>query len=197
MKVIVSLLIIGLICWSLELKFSEIPKLQGEIESLQNEVLENKKSNKLYKEQLLTQQQKIKDISEEKEEVIAQSNAKAEVPQESLSPEPIDNSGKISKLNIRKKQAKDNLDLKIAEIDSMLKRGNAVLKEHLRGPQGFDESKIKKSEADLKKEEVARKEREDYLKTEIGKLEAQKITLQREYNSLEAQIDLEIIKLNK
>ena len=81
MKVIVSLLIIGLICWSLELKFSEIPKLQGEIESLQNEVLENKKSNKLYKEQLLTQQQKIKDISEEKEEVIVKNNAKTEATQ--------------------------------------------------------------------------------------------------------------------
>ncbi len=58
MKVIVSLLIIGLICWSLELKFSEIPKLQGEIEYLQNEVIENKKSNKIYKDQLITQQKK-------------------------------------------------------------------------------------------------------------------------------------------
>jgi hypothetical protein len=197
MKVIVSLLIIGLICWSLELKFSEIPKLEGQIESLQNDVIENKKSNKIYKDQLLTQQQKIKEISDEKEEAVAQSNSKVEVPQEASSPEPIDNSGKINELNIVKKQAKDNIELKIAEIDSMLKKGNTVLREHLRGPQGFDESNIKKSEADLNKEKDARKQREDYLKTEIGKLETQKITLQREYNSLEAQIDLEIIKLNK
>lgn len=197
MKVIVSLLIIGLICWSLDLKFSEIPKLQGEIEYLQNEVIENKKSNKIYKDQLITQQKKIKDISEEKEDAIAQGNVKAGVPQGSSSPEPVDNSGAISELNFRKKQAKDELDLKIAEIDSTLKRGNAVLKEHLRGPQGFDESNIKKSETDLNKEKDARKQREVYFKTEIGKLEAQKVTLQREYNSLEAQIDLEIIKLNK
>ena len=197
MKVIVSLLIIGLICWSLELKFSEIPKLQGEIEYLQNEVIENKKSNKIYKDQLITQQKKIKDISEEKEEVIVKNNAKTEASQANSSPEPTDNSARISELNVMKKQARENLELKLAEIDAMLKKGNAVLREHLRGPQGFDESKIKKSEADLKKEEAARNEREVYLKTEIGKLETQKVTLQREYNSLEAQIDLEIIKLNK
>ena len=129
--------------------------------------------------------------------MIVKNNAKTEAPQVNSSPEPTDNSARISELNVMKKQARENLELKLEAIDAMLKKGNAVLREHLRGPQGFDESKIKKSEADLKKEEVARKEREDYLKTEIGKLEAQKITLQREYNSLEAQIDLEIIKLNK
>ena len=139
MKVIVSLLIIGLICWSLELKFSEIPKLQGEIEYLQNEVIENKKSNKIYKDQLITQQKKIKDISEEKEEVIVKNNAKTEAPQVNSSPEPTDNSARISELNVMKKQARENLELKLAEIDAMLKKGNAGLREHLRGPHCADD----------------------------------------------------------
>lgn len=203
MKTIIILAVIGLLCWSLEMKLSTIPNLKEEIGQLEFELAEKEESVNLYKSQAVKLEKRVKELieiqSQQKEEKAAKATVNpvnapvVETPV--VESKPVDHSRAINELLAQKAANKNALKIKLQEIDGFITKGKLLLKELLAAQQGFDESKIKVSEADAAKQQVAKDERERFLKTEIDKLEAQKISLQREFASVEAQIDMKVIEL--
>jgi len=133
----------------------------------------------------------------QKQEELPVTIVETEKPKEDYSTQNSVIMSKIARLTDEKRLEKEKLDVSVSQIEQFLEKGKSLLSEHQKIKPEFKEGKIRTSDADRQKWFEQHKAREDFLKTEIGKLEGQKENLSRSYNSIAARIDLEIQKLEK
>lgn len=205
MKTLLTITTILALAWAIQLQFQEIPKLKEESLRLEEEVTDlnetlssSKSKNKEYQDKidsLLDELEKPKPKEEVKE--LPLTIVEPEKPNEDYSSHNSAIMSKIARLTDEKRLEKEKLDVNVVQIEQFLKKGKALLSEHQKIKPEFKEGKIRTSDADRQKWFEQHKAREDFLKTEIGKLEGQKENLLRAYNSIAARIDLEIQKLEK
>lgn len=215
MKTGLLLLLIVALGWLAQLKLHNIPALETQIELAEikkDEATEQLSLLKLQKAELAEQVEKFAEantlLTVEIEALKKERDKPAPVLVETVKePEPevkedysAHNSAIMSKIALltnEKRQEKTALDNRIAEIDGFIAKGKGILEQHMKVQPNFKEGSIRTSEADRVKWQEQHKARENFLRTEISKLEGQKENLIRAYNTLAAKLDLEIQKLER
>lgn len=205
MKTFLTILTIISLGWALQLKFQKMPILTTRILELEKETVElneslssSKSKNKEYQDKidsLLNELQRINRAEKPKE--LPVTIVEPEKPKEDYSSHNSAILSNITRLTDEKRLEKEKLDVNVSQIEQFLEKGRTLLSEHQKIKPEFKEGKIRTSDADRQKWFEQHKERENFLKTEIGKLEGQKENLLRSYNSIAARIDLEIQQLER
>jgi hypothetical protein len=209
MKTALTIVALASLAWALQLKFLEIPKIQdpdphllSKIESLEKEKVElQKKNSDLFstlEDLQKTNQDLLSQLRIKKETpVVVLEEPKKETPNVDYSKQNEVILAKIAELNKQKDVAKLQYEANISQIEGFIQKGETLLEEHLKIKPQFKEGKIRTSDADRQKWIDQQKEREDFLRTELSKLEGQKENLRRGFNTFEAGINLQIQQLER
>jgi len=207
MKTILTLIALISLGWALQLKFQEIPKiklsyeseisekeeLESKITKLEEEESELNDKLSLLKESNLKLAEALKNKEKELPPTIIE--IKEEKPKEDYSKQNSDITNKVAALNQQKELAKSEYETNLSQIEGFISKGNDLLAAHLKIKPEFKEGSIKTSEADRQKWHEQHKIREDFLKTEISKLQGQRENLRRGFNTFESGINLQIQQL--
>ena len=180
MKFVMSLLFALLLFWNLGLNFVTVPDLKEQIKTL---------SSGNFTDEVLAEELKKKT---DQLNLALNKLAKLEAPKESSGNQP-----KIEELRAQKANALVNFQKQIEEIDGFIAKGEELKRQKLNEKSNFKEGKIRTSDADRQRWQEERQKELDYYNAELEKLRIKKEELKRQWASYEAQIDLQILQLNK
>lgn len=209
---ILKLLLIGsALAWAVSIQFFVIPDLEEKekgakerlafemenAEMLLAQKIELQKTVSDLESKIESLNIAVKEISEKEPEFVIVEEEKEAVVEENHEVSNAAILQEIDTLNQRRDVERRNYENSVGQIDGYIAKGKKLLEDAEKIQPNFKEGPIRTSDADRKKWMDQKNQKINFYKSELSKLETQKESLRRGWESFSAETDLRIMQLRR